>query len=105
MRLTVLLICAFVLMGGGVVSAAATVGNCSPKHSHESGDSSQPHKHVGIACFACCPGACTALPNLPPRTLASAAIVADATMRYWESRVALSGRAVAPDLDPPRSIA
>jgi hypothetical protein len=110
-RKILLMICALTFVAAGTISfsaaAASAVAPCvhehaTGTHSHHSGASSSHHDHHGAACLACCLGACTALPGLPPRVTIASALFAATPIAYWEAAETLASRSIAPDLGPPR---
>jgi hypothetical protein len=100
-----LILCVFALAGGSTISFAAAVtdGPCAHEHSDHTGNLPAHHDHHGAGCLACCLGACTAIPDLPPRLSLSAAAFTAQSVSYWEIAVSLSDRAIPPDLGPPRT--
>lgn len=111
MRKCLLLLCALTLVAAGTISFSAAAASADAlcvhehqtgTHTHQSGGIS-PHDHHGATCLACCLGACTAIPNLPPRVSVSPVRFAVTPAAYWEAAITLSGRSIAPDLGPPRS--
>ena len=103
-----LILCALALIGGSTISFAATVtaaGPCAHEHSGQNGTAPAHPDHHGAECLACCLGACAAMPGLPPRTSLTEAAFSAKTVTWWETGTALSGRSIAPDPGPPRTIA
>jgi hypothetical protein len=99
-----LILCVLALVSGGTISFAAAVATpCPQEHSDHSGSVPAHHDHHGAGCLACCLGACTAIPDLPPRFSLSAAAFTAKPVRYWETALSLSDRTIAPDLGPPRT--
>jgi hypothetical protein len=97
------ILCVLALVGGSMMSAAASVAAATPcAHEHGDEPGPQPHKHYGAGCLSCCLGACTAIPDLPSRTFLGVAPFTATPVSYWEIRVFLSGRSIAPDPAPPR---
>ena len=110
-RKILLMVCALALVAAGTISfsaAAASAGApCAHEHaagteSHHSGVPSSHHDHHGAACLACCLGACTALPGLPPRVTIAPALFAATPIAYWEAAETLASRSIAPGHGPPR---
>jgi len=102
------ILCVFAFVGGGTISfAAATSASepCAHEHADHSGALPHHHDHHGAGCLACCLGACAAIPDLPPRTSLSAVKFVVATAVYWEAAISLSDRSIAPDPEPPRTLA
>jgi hypothetical protein len=95
----------FALVGGSTISfaAAVTAAPCAHEHSDHPNNLPAHHDHHGAGCLACCLGACTAIPDLPPRLSLSAAVFAAKSVSYWETAISLSDRAIPPDLGPPRT--
>lgn len=103
-----MILCMLALVGGSAISLAASVASsslCAHEHGHHGGTVPAHHDHQGAGCLACCLGACSAVAGLPPLTFINAAAVAVTAVTWWEAGVSLSGRAVAPDLAPPRTTA
>jgi hypothetical protein len=102
-----LILCTFALMSGSTISFAASVTDapCAHEHSDHTGTVPSHHDHHGAGCLACCLGACTAIPDLPPRLSLGAAAFSAQPVSYWETAVSLSERTIAPDLGPPRTTA
>ncbi len=106
MRHLFLVFCTLALVSGSTISFAASVtaAPCAHEHSDHSGNVPS-HHHHDAGCLACCLGACTAIPGLPPRLSLSAAAFAAQPVRYWDTAISFSDRAIPPDLGPPRTIA
>ena len=105
-RRFLLILCALTLVGGSTISFAASVtaAPCAAEHSHQDGTPSK-HDHHGAGCLSYCLAACTAIPDLPPRLIVSVAAFTATPVSYWDTRMSLSGRSIAPDLGPPRTTA
>jgi hypothetical protein len=105
-RRFLLILCTLALVSGSTISFAASVAAapCLHEHSHQTGTPAHHDLH-GAGCLSCCLGACTAIPDLPPRFTISAAAFTATPVNYWETDDSLSGRSIAPDLGPPRTTA
>jgi di/tricarboxylate transporter len=103
-----MIFCTLALITGSTISFAASVTALSPcAHEHaERGDAVPAHHdHHCAGCLACCLGACSTAVGLPPPSFNSAAVFSATSVSYWETAVAFSGRSIAPDPGPPRTIA
>ena len=100
-----LILCVLALMSGSAISFAAsgTSAPCAHDHSDYAGGVSVLHDHYGTGCVACCSGACTAIPDLPPRLSLKAAVFPAQPVSYWATAASLGDRIIAPDLGPPRT--
>jgi hypothetical protein len=105
-RRFLLILCMLALLGGSTISfaASAAAATCADQHSHQTGTPAH-HDHHGAGCLSCCLGACTAIPDLPPRLTIGAAAFTATPVSYWQTGVLLSGRSIAPDLGPPQTTA
>ncbi|MBN8873302.1 MAG: hypothetical protein J0H67_10735 [Rhodospirillales bacterium] len=110
-RKILLVICALAFVAAPTISfspAAASAGApCTHEpatgtESHHASAPSSHNDHHGAACLACCLGACTALPGLPPRVTVGSAAFTATPIAYWEGANTLASRSIAPDLGPPR---
>src|ERR1051326_987021 len=101
-----LILCTVALIGGSAVSLAASVTSVGPcVHEHGSHDDSAPmhHDRHDAGCLACCLGACSATPGLPPMTAVAMAEVIAGTVTWWETSHSGAGRSITPDSAPPRT--
>ena len=106
-RRVFLVLCMLTVMSGSTISFAASIrfAPCLHEHSDYVGGVPSHDGHNDTGCVACCFGACTAIPDLPPRLSLSVAVFAAHSVNYWETAVSLSDRMIAPDLGPPRTTA
>jgi hypothetical protein len=103
-RYLLLILCTLALVGGSTISFAASITSapCAHDHSHQTGGTPAHHDHHA-GCLSCCLGACTAIPDLPPRVSLGAAVFSGMPVTYWETGVSLSDRSIPPDPGPPRT--
>lgn len=100
-------LCVLAMVGGGTIRfAAATTASapCAHEDSDHRGAVPRHHDHHGAGCLACCLGACAAIPGLPARVSTGVVPLAVTVAVYWEAAESLSGRSIAPDPGPPRTI-
>jgi hypothetical protein len=104
-RYFLLILCTLALVGGSTASFAASFAAepCAHEHGNKHAGDTVPHKHHGAGCLSCCPGACVAIPDLPPRDAADLVTFSTMSIAYWETDLSLPSRSIAPDLGPPRS--
>jgi hypothetical protein len=105
------------LPGGNAFSQAAMSGMPAPcAHDHgEAADDATgpghgnpthaPQTQHGSTCLACCLAACAAMPGLPLRPAMEPAVFAASPTGYWDNAGHMIGRAIPPDLGPPRTTA
>lgn len=106
LRQFLLMVCVFAIMGGTVgIAAAVTAAPCAHEHSDHAGNLPAHHDQHGAGCLACCLGACTPLPDVPPRPSLRGAVFSAKSVSYWETAESISDRVIQPDLGPPRTTA
>jgi hypothetical protein len=107
-RRFLMILCMLALVGSSTISFAASVtaiDPCAHEHGEHGGAVPSHHDHHGAGCLACCLGACTATADLPPRPFITVAAFVATAVIWWEAGISLTGRSIAPDLGPPRTIA
>lgn len=104
-----------------IIAAASPVGACPalegkghPAHQHQfhgqQHDPQHSHHERGTPtsageCLKCCIAACMVAPCLPgPTTGMEQHAFVETPVLYWASSLAIYGRAIAPDTDPPKPI-
>jgi hypothetical protein len=98
-----------------VIAAETSFASCpalqtAPYATHTHHDHGHQHQHGSPTsageCLKCCLGACLIAPCLPNPTIAASERAFDGTpVLYWAVWPAISGRAIAPDPEPPEPIA
>jgi hypothetical protein len=111
-RPLLVILCALALAGSSTTGVAVATP-CVHEHNapgytvdHAQSDGVAPanHNHHGAGCLACCLGACAAMAGLPPRRIIASPAFAGMAVTWWETGVLLSGRSIAPDPGPPRTV-
>lgn len=103
-RRLLLLLCVFAFIGGtttGIVMQPAAAGESCAGHQTD-GKTDHHHGMKNGHCLTCCVGACVAIPDFLAHSVSSVAPLWLGTVTYPVYDTSISGRSVAPDLDPPK---